>query len=261
MTNEELAIKIQDGAAELMPTLWEQVSRWVCKLANKWAFAFAGMGGVEVDDLINSGYLALVEAVKTFQAEKGAAFMTWFTLFIKKAFLDAYGIRAHKNDPLHDAASLDAPIVDSSGKDIILSDTVADPCGEAALAAQEEQIFIEQLHDALEEALATLPQEQSEVLRLHYYDGQTYEAIGKQLGTYKQTIQARANKALRGLRKPQVNAILLPFIDFDYYHGTGVGAFQRTGASIQERYLLNLEREYERRSREQPKPDYVNWFH
>ena len=249
MTNEELAIKIQEGAAELMPTLWEQVSRWVCKLANKWAFAFAERGCVEVDDLINSGYLALAEAVKTFQVAKGAAFTTWFTLFLKRAFLDAYGMRAYKNDPLHKAASLDAPIVDSSGKDITLGDAVADPRGEAALAAQEERIFIEQLHDALEEALATLPQEQSEILRLHYYDGQTYEAISKQFGTYKQTIQTRANKALRGLRKPQVNAILLPFVDFDYYHGTGVGAFQRTGASIQERYLLNMEREYERRER------------
>ena len=76
MTNEELAIKIQEGAAELMPTLWEQVSRWVCKLANKWTCAFAERGGVEVDDLINSGYLALAEAVKTFQVAKGAAFTT-----------------------------------------------------------------------------------------------------------------------------------------------------------------------------------------
>ena len=39
MTNEELAMKIQEGVAELMPQLWEQVKHWVYKMAHKWVFA------------------------------------------------------------------------------------------------------------------------------------------------------------------------------------------------------------------------------
>ena len=230
-----------------MPTLWEQVNGWVCKLANKWAFAFSGRADVETDDLINSGYLALAEAVKTFKAEKGTAFTTWFTLFLKTAFLEVYGLRAHKNDPLHDAASFDAPIVDSSGKDITLSDAVADPRGEAAIADQEERVFIEQLHDALEKAMEVLKPEEREVLQMRYYDGSTEEETSRRLGISKNSVSARERKALRHMRDSRNDAILIPFIDFDYYRGVGYSSFQQTGASIQERYMMKLDREYERR--------------
>lgn len=250
MTNEELAIKIQEGADGLVPVLWEQVRLLVYKMANRWVLAFSENRSVEIDDLVNSGYIALSEAVQTFNSEKGTAFTTWFSMYLKTAFLDAYGLRAHKNDPLHCAASLDAPIVDSSGKDITLGDAVADPRGEAALSSLDERIFIEQLHTALDKALSTLPTEQDQILRLYYYEGKTYDEIAGLIGTYAQKIQQRAKAGLRGLRKPQIGEILIPYIDFDYYHGVGSASYHRTGASIQERYLIAQERQMGREKRQ-----------
>lgn len=238
MTNEELVMMIQDGAGELMPQLWEQVSRWVYKMANQWVISFDHTRGVTVDDLISSGYIALTEAVKTFRPV--GAFTTWFTMYLKTAFLDTYGLRAHKKDLLHDAVSLDTPLqVDD---DLTIGDTVTDPFGEVALLSQEEQIFQQQLHVALDEAMAILPTEQREVLHLHYYGDLTFEGIAQQVGVYTETIRQREKKALRTIRRNPAAQQLISFIDFDYYHGTGAGAFRRTGTSIQERYLMNLER-------------------
>ena len=40
-----------------------------------------------------------------------------------------------------------------------------------------------------------------------------------------------------------------PFYEFDCYHGTGLGAFRSTGASIQERYMMKQDRIRERQER------------
>ncbi|MBE6984878.1 MAG: sigma-70 family RNA polymerase sigma factor [Ruminococcaceae bacterium] len=254
MTNEELAMKIQKGEAELMPQLWEQIKRWVYKMAHKWVFRFDGARGVTVDDLISSGYIAFAEAVKTFQPV--SAFTTWLTMYLKKAFLDTYGLRAHKDDPLHDAVSLDAPL--QIDDDLTLGESVADPYGEAELLAQEEKLFQVQLHEALEETLSTLPEDQSEVLRLHYYDSLSFAEIAQCVGVYPQTVKQRESKALRTIRRSPKAQQLTSFIDFDCYHGVGSGTFRRTGMSIQERYLMNLEYACERKMHKQVMTNYMD---
>lgn len=254
MTNEELAMKIQNGEAEHMPQLWDQVKRLVYKMAHRWVFRFDGARGVTVDDLINSGYIALTEAVETFRPE--GAFTTWFTLYLKNAFLEAYGLRSHKNDPLHGAVSLDAPL--QIDEDLTLGDSVADPYGEAALLAQEDKLFQVQLHEALEETLSTLPEDQSEVLRLHYYDSLSFAEIAQCVGVYPQTVKQRESKALRTIRRSPKAQQLTSFIDFDCYHGVGSGTFQRTGMSIQERYLMNLEYACKRKMHKQVMTNYMD---
>ena len=58
------------------------------------------------------------------------------------------------------------------------------------------------------------------------------------------------NKGIRELRKSRT---LHRFLDFDMYHGTGLGAFRLSGSSIQEQYILKQERreEYERKRRKE----------
>ena len=66
MTNEELAEKIHEGDESMIPQLWAQVERLVRWKANRTLHALGGAGGVEFGDLYNSGYLAFVDAVKTY---------------------------------------------------------------------------------------------------------------------------------------------------------------------------------------------------
>ena len=61
MSNEELVQLIRAGEAERMADLWEQVRLFVIKQARR--VPLEGRADVELDDLIQSGYLAMVDAV------------------------------------------------------------------------------------------------------------------------------------------------------------------------------------------------------
>lgn len=70
MTNEELAALLQDGSGgedELL-CLWAQVRRFAASQARRWARASTG---VEVEDLLQVGFLALLDALGTWNRDTG----------------------------------------------------------------------------------------------------------------------------------------------------------------------------------------------
>lgn len=101
----------------------------------------------------------------------------------------------------------------------------------------------------VESAMLTVPKKYREILHLRYWEGLTLEDIGQQCGVSKERIRQMENKGIRVLRQPRNACYLRPFVDFDFYCGTGLGAFQHTGMSIQERYLVMEEEARERESR------------
>lgn len=95
MSNEELVTVIQAGAVELMGQLWEQVEGLVKWKAKRIMTVLEGCPGrgVEFEDLYQSGYLAMVAAVNTFDPAAGSAFSTWLMYHLKNAFAEATGYR------------------------------------------------------------------------------------------------------------------------------------------------------------------------
>lgn len=68
MTNEELSVEIKAGRAGY-GELWEQVQAFVRQQAARYMHRNAGLcagAGVEFDDLLQAGFLALHDAVKGF---------------------------------------------------------------------------------------------------------------------------------------------------------------------------------------------------
>lgn len=236
MSNEELVAVIQSGAPERMGELWEQVRRFVIKQARR--VPLEDRADVELDDLIQAGYLALVDSVADYKpGEYG--FLTYLGYHLKNRFAEATRFRSERQrrETLAGTSSLDAPVNDEAGAST-LGDFQEDPAGRADMEAAEERIFQEQLREAVAEALATLPEEQRELLRLRYWEGLTLEEIGQLHGVGAERVRQKENKAIRELRKPKNAVRLVHFYDFDYYSGSGLGAFRSTGASIQERYLM-----------------------
>ena len=92
MTNEELAELIREGNDGLIPQLWEQVQVYVRRKAETAMRSIPPEHGVEVDDLAQSGYFALLEAVATFDREKGT-FLCWLEKYLKTEFAVAGGYR------------------------------------------------------------------------------------------------------------------------------------------------------------------------
>lgn len=250
MSNEELVAAIQTGAPERMGELWQQVERLVSWKASRVMTALNGRGGVEFEDLYQSGYPAMVAAVDSYRPEVGA-FSTWFMLHLKTAFAEATGYRSAKQqrDPIHNAVSLDTPLTDDADSDDLMA-VVADPAGMRGIETVEEAIYRQQLHNALEEALEAIPEECSAVLRQRYYEGRTLSDLAEEQGVSMEMARKRERDALRRLRSPKTACRLRPFYDFDFYCGTGLGAFRHTGMSIQERYLLIEEERKERAEKE-----------
>ena len=128
MSNEELVMLIQNGHTEKLVELWEAVRGFVAWRAKAYATVFDGRFGVEVDDLMQAGFLAVAAAVETFAADGDGKFVTWLNYYIKTAFNQAAGLTTERRrkDPINGADSLHRQILDAD-EDMLLLDTIEGP--------------------------------------------------------------------------------------------------------------------------------------
>lgn len=248
MSNEELAIAIQQGDQGRTLELWEQVNGLVKRKAMQIMTALKLSGnprGVEFDDLYQTGYLAMVAAVETYSPERGA-FSTWFMFHLKTAFAEATGYRTKggRCEPLNTATSLDRPVQPDEPDGGTLGELVPDSRAADAIENVEESVYREQLHKAIDGAISELPPGNAQ------WDDMTLSAVGEVMGKSPERTRQMESKGIRELRKSRT---LHRFLDFDMYRGTGLGAFRLSGSSIQEQYILKQERreEYERKRRKE----------
>lgn len=242
MSNEELVAEIRAGNADLFADLWEHIERLVRWKAKRIVSAIGSRAGAEFDDLYQSGYLAMVAAVNTYDSASGS-FAGWFMLHLRTAFAEATGTRSQKQakDPIHSALSLEYPLSDDSDADLLL-EVIPDPTSEIPLQGVEEQIYQQQLRNALEMALDKLPDKQRDTIRKKYLEGIPVEQIAVETGTTRQAVWQNEKSGLRQLRHPANAKLLRPFYDFDYYGLSGLSVFKNTGMSVQERYLIDQEK-------------------
>lgn len=253
MTNEELVALIQNGERDRLLELWEQVERFVAQQARRRHLLSGGAGGVEVEDLYQSGYIAIVAAVDSYDPAAGRAFIGWLAMALKTVFAEAGGCRTLKQarDPLRHAGSLDVPASEDS--DTAIVDLIADPGAAQDFRDVEERLYLEQLHNALEKALDELPDRQGDTLRWRFYQNRSLEEIAAAEGISGEAVRQWQMKGLRELRQQQE---LQRFVEecTPYYLRVGVSDFQRNGESAVERIVFRRERLAEPRA-ERPKLD------
>lgn len=206
MTNEELAVEIQNGKTEYLPILWNQVERFIALKANKIYTKLLNDPNlaiaIEFDDLYDSGYFAMLQAVKYFKPETGYTFLTFLGLPLRNVFNDIIFGRSgtthlKKCDPINLSISLDTPV--GTDTDLTIGDTIADDTdvAEEVLSGIEQQ----ELHNDLEKALKELTEPQEQVLRLKYYEGLSISQIGEELGVTPSRVQQIRTDGLRELRR------------------------------------------------------------
>ena len=197
MTTDEIAAAVQAGEADILE-LWRAVERFAKKQALRWCRAWEGRGGVVLDDLMQESFLALLDALASWKSD-GGTFIGLYAMKLKTAFAAVYGQRTEKQrrDPLQSAISLETPLEDSN-EELTVADTVPDPAAELAFDDVAVADMACRLHDALENALSTLPQEQADALRMKYFEGLQADA---------KTCQ----KGLRALRHPSISRELKQF--------------------------------------------------
>ena len=246
MSNEELAMRIQSGERELIPQLWEQVKGFVSWQARRRYMLTGGLGGVEIEDLAQSGFLALIEAVDYFKPDGEYKFLTCLGICLKTAFAEAGGYRTSKVDPLNNCLSLDLPLGDDPDGDTLL-DLQADPTDPTEAA--ERRIWLEQLRTTLDRAMQDLTEEERDLLHRRYWEEQTLEEIAGDRGVTSGRIKQQEQNAFQKLRYRKYRSGLAQFVEehTPYYTRVGVDAFHATHTSAVEKIVLTrekLEREY-----------------
>ena len=248
MTNEEMAIRIQQGEKNIIPELWTQVEKFVRYMAYKLMRRLPSSDVVELDDLCQSGYLAFLDAVERFDEAKGTTFITILSLTLKTAFADACGYRSKKQqlDPIHHAESLDEPLAGED--DYIVSDTIADPTD--PYEGVEERIFRQQLHEVIERVLGALEPSHGAVIRGIFYENKSLSDIAAERGETREAVRTAEGAALKELRQPRVARRLREYIEqrTPYYLRVSGERFNSTGSSAVEEIVLIRERIVSRRS-------------
>ena len=200
MTTDQIAQVVQAGQADVM-TLWAAVRRFAYRQGNRWYLALGNRAGMELEDFEQVAFLALLDALKTWEPEAGT-FLTWFGLRLKSAFSEATGQRTQrdKRDPLQTCVSLDTPI--EEGDALTLADVLPDQTAEAAFEDVDERDRRQRLYHALHRAVQALPETQRRAVVLRYFCGCTVEGTAARMGTTRAAASAAEQKALRLLRHP-----------------------------------------------------------
>ena len=172
-----LAMRAKQGDTEATGELWERVRLLIYKIQGKYA-PLCDKCGIEREDLRQSGFFALLAAVKAFNPDKGYPFNSYLNRHVSNVAKETLGLRGHKTRP-QNVRSLDEPIPGAEGDSIALGDTVPDPQAEEELERVERDIWNDQLHNALEGCLSALTDDQSDVIRARFYNGYTSKVMAE----------------------------------------------------------------------------------
>ena len=232
MTNEELAVAVAQGRDDLQLQLWEQVCSFVQLMARRAIILSGGGGGVTTEDLTQQGYIAMMQAVKAYDPERGP-FLHYLSFALRQAFADAGGYRTSKSDPLNDCNSLDTLIAAGEDSEETYLDMIADPCDQ--YGEVEQQIYTEQLHGVLDRAIDGLTPKHADILRALYWRGKTNTEIAAGRDVSVQNVGAAVRRGIDDLRRSRFTRELLQFLDerTDFYGGTGCRSFEASGSSVE----------------------------
>ena len=255
-TNAALAALAATGNSYALGQLWELNKGLLRSMFWKWYPAHkaqADAHGLTADDFEQEGLFAVQHAAQTYDPAQGA-FTTWLTAAMQRQIqrtltnghartVTGEDGRQHTTsaDLLNHCTSLDVPLDDEDGGSATLGDLKEDATAAAELDAVEDKLFQEQLHSALEEALAKLTDREADVLRRRYYQQQPLREVGEAYGVAWSRAQQVEKAAMRKLRR---NPALCRFhdevIQHHAYRGTSFGSWQYSG-SVEEHLVEYLE--------------------
>lgn len=239
MSNEELAAIIQAGERDYISVLWEQIRGLVAKLAIQQHYKTEGAGGVEIEDLIQCGFLAMLDAIKAYTP--AYKFSTYLSYHLKVAFAEAGGYRTSRRDPLNHCISLDTPLSDETDSETLID---IQPAGKDFFVDVEQRIWTEQLHKALDEVIQCLPDMENQIISGIYWNGQSNKDIATVLNIDPQRVPGYVQRAFNRIRISPARYELEKFLDdrTPYYHHVGVSTFNTTRTSSTESAVLAREK-------------------
>lgn len=176
--------------------------------------------GVDFEDLVSEGYMAMLQASNKFDASRGTQFVAYAAPFIRKAMEQAIDqqsglYRVPKSEQkfttpsASKAMSIDAPL--GMGNHYTLLDILIN---KDALLADESTEFRQMLAD-LKDCVATLGDREREVIEKFYGIGKphvTLAEIAEDMGLKRERVRQIRDKGLRQISKNAKTKALKTFI-------------------------------------------------
>lgn len=255
-TNAALAALAAAGNAFALGQLWEVNKSFVRRQLWQWYEKnkpVADNAGLSFEDLVQEGYFSVNYAAKHYSAEQGS-FTTYLSYALLKqirtatcgeharviATKDGRRVAVSAN-PLNECSSLDVRLDETDEGSSTKGETIEDPAATQAFQTAEDDLYTEELHNALEEALSHLAAKQADVVRRHYFEGQTLKEISQEDGTTLNAARNREQAAFIALRRnPKLQRWRDEIISTRAWSGTGFGAWNHRG-SVEERTVEYLE--------------------
>lgn len=250
-TNAALAALAAAGNTFALGQLWEVNKGFVRRQLWKWYAKnkpVADNAGLTFEDLTQEAYFAVDFAATHYNAEQGS-FTTYLSYALLKQIRTATcgeharvvatedGRRvAVSANPLNECSSLDVRLDEADEGSSTKGETIEDPAATQAFQQAEDGVYTEELHTALETAMTQhLTEREADVLRRRYYDGQTLQAIGEELGVRGERVRIIEGKAIRKMKGlSSIQHWHDDVITTRAWHGTGWNAWNRYG-SVEER--------------------------
>ena len=239
MTNEELAVKVRQGDQEAALQLWKQIQKLVNLRAFRCLPADRHTSRVELGDLMQAGYIAMISAANDFNSDSGFQFTTFLYYHLKSAFAKEFGIRSTRRDALLQAVSIDSPLSADSDEDYTLSDTLTDPGAEKAIESVLERMETDRVMSIITEQMKKLSDEQADMVRRFYLDGFTVAEIAAQSRKTEQQVKQIKERGILRLRHlPLIRKLkrdLFADSRTNFFLHVGVDSFQSGCGSAVER--------------------------
>lgn len=267
-TNEALAALAAAGNSFALGQLWEINKGLLHRLFWQWYSknkAVADAAGLTLEDFDQESFFAVQRAAQHHDPSKGSftSLLPYYVLSqIRHAVCGEHcksietdnGKRVQVSaNPLNECSSLDAPLDADDAGSSTKGETIEDPAATQAFQTAEDDLYTEELHNALEEALSHLAAKQADVVRRHYFEGQTLKEISQEDGTTLNAARNREQAAFIALsRNLKLQRWRDDVITTRAWRGTGWNAWSRYG-SVQERtveYWDEQVKKYEEHVRE-----------
>lgn len=202
-----------------------------------------GNYSVDVDDLTQCGYYAVLAAVKYYSPCAGYKFTTYLNKTLTKSFREALGIRTSKRDPRLSATSLDI----SCGEDDDTPLLNLIDGHDSSVIQVDESVYNQELRRELDKILLQLPDSYREILTLRYFFRISYREQAETKGVTLQAIANQADAAIERIRQNPKHMLALsefmPEYDFDPYRNTGLTSWASFGQSVEEKFIASLDKD------------------
>lgn len=212
-----IAAGVRAGDEWAMLKLWVRVKGFVSMKATRYLKAAHYDQRIEKDDLIQDGFIAMIDAAMIYDESKGA-FQDALTYCLQKRFAEEGGHRTSKRDALREAESIDAPKNSDRPEEESRAQFILDPAGEYAFRLVDYAEYQDYCFRLIMTALFTLaPKQRARILEHHYY-GRSVEMMSQEQGARREAIFFSIRTGLKKLRYgeygPALHEALTGFEDF-----------------------------------------------